>query len=268
MRRLPSVARPLPSVARGWRRGLAATPPRFPPDPAAGLWVETGHLLKSDATLAELKEPLLALAAATPPTPVTLQNLYAAAASPTTPLQSLVNARFVHRELIARRTALLTLVLAGMPEALLGQPEVTALLQQYRERLGAVTLRPLAVTCEDADDFAGKDLVLCPGGTPTSTREAFAKALRGMEEAAGGGYRGGDSVCLSTSTLSKKAQVELDSHLDSFFRARIGLRFLADHYLESRTPREGFSGIIQVEANAQLPALPITSDQSTLENRI
>ena len=60
------------------------------------------------------------------------------------------------------------------------------------------------------------------------------------------------------------AQKSIDNVLSRFYMARIGLRFLIEHHIESRVQREGFAGIIQ----SQCKPLELVEKAALDANRI
>ncbi|CAE7028093.1 PDK [Symbiodinium natans] len=59
-------------------------------------------------------------------------------------------------------------------------------------------------------------------------------------------------------------QVEVDAILRRFFTARIGMRFLIQHHIESFRNREGHSGILQIECDPSIIAQKAAKDSSML----
>ncbi|CAE7333915.1 PDK, partial [Symbiodinium necroappetens] len=61
-----------------------------------------------------------------------------------------------------------------------------------------------------------------------------------------------------------QVQAEVDGILRRFFTARIGMRFLIQHHIESFRNREGHSGILQIECDPSIIAQKAAKDSSML----
>jgi len=178
-------------------------------------------------------DTLAALTTAMPPTRVSITQLSMAACQ-ASPRQSLLNAVFIHAELIARRAAMLQ-QLERMPKELADSVGVQELTAKYRRRLTNLLRVPKLRTFEDEEAFAS----LMQEAQPEQlgeTRRAFGDSLAQMAAT----YEG--------QRIPRDLQAVLDRHIDRIFLSRVGIRFLVKHYLASRAPPvEGFTGIIQKE---------------------
>ena len=179
-------------------------------------WEEAARALSQPDAPAYV-DALEALSASTRPTRVTVVALYNSGLGD--PDHLLLNSRFIHRELVARRSAML-LQLLRFPDVLARQPEVSGLTELYRQRLCNLLSRPMPGSAEEAVEFEChlRENVPQQDG---ETRRAFGAALKRAEEDREG------------SPLDRETQLEIDVHMDAFFGARVGLRFLAQHYLHS-----------------------------------
>lgn len=177
-----------------------------------------------------------------PPTPVSLVALLKQAElSHNRPETNLLAGRFVRRELQARRAYGLSMVLKaevdGGPalRTFLSDKMIQELKNTYWERLRSLLDNPRMDTSADEEKFyeaVRKDNTAQEG----ETRKACARALAHQS-----GETGSEQL--------RHEQLEVTSFLDSFFSQRIGLRFLIEHYLASRQPRDGFAGLIQHECS-------------------
>lgn len=171
-----------------------------------------------------------------PPTPVSILALSkAAAATKERPEMHLTNAQFIRRELTARRAYGLAMLLKAVEDggpglrALMAQPQVEALKEAYWRRLRLLLEYPQLDSLEDEAAFCERmktDFYAQEG----ETRQAYGQALAALRD-----ERGDDG----------SEELEISSFLDSFFSQRVGLRFLVEHYLATKAPREGFNGVIQ-----------------------
>lgn len=164
-------------------------------------------------SLAELK----ALTAAMPPQPVTLAMLQGSSRDRSQRTR-ILNAQFLQRELTARRAHVLSLV-KSMPSPLAEQPAVARLAQVYWERLHVLLSLPPISTEADERAFASRmfeqnELI------QVQTPEEFKMCV----DALGVCKRGG---------VAPEQQLAVDRQLDAIFIARIGMRFLLEHYVAS-----------------------------------
>jgi len=173
-----------------------------------------------------------------PPTPVSINQLSMAGRRASAE-QSLLNARFIHAELIARRAAMLQ-QFQQMPDELASAAGVQELAKKYHQRLGSYLRTPYLRTAEDEQAFAKVMQSALPEQLG-ETRKAFGVSLAALA-AAHEGQR-----------VPREQQAVIDRHIDRIFLSRVGIRFLVKHYIASRTtspPVDGFMGIIQKECCA------------------
>ncbi|KOO35735.1 pyruvate dehydrogenase kinase [Chrysochromulina tobinii] len=164
---------------------------------------------------------------AAPATAVSISSLWQTAHEPT-PAQSLLNAQFLHRELIVRRAGLLRM-LTSLPSGLATHPRVLEIGELYRRLLAQLlnTSTPRDAETEWVFEHRLRTTFL----THTQVPAAIGAALHDLSNGA-------------RSPPTTEEQREIDSRLDAFFSSRLGLRFLAHHYLSSKVAREGWSGIL------------------------
>lgn len=177
-------------------------------------------------------ETLNQLTESMPPTRVSITQL-SMAARKATPQQRLLNAVFIHAELIARRAAMLQ-QFHQMPEQIRHTAGVRELTDKYGQRLLNLLRAPRPRTAEDENAFAAKMSQLQPVQLG-ETRKALGLSLSEMTAAREG------------QPLPCGLQAKIDRHIDRIFLSRVGIRFLVKHYLASREPVDGFMGIIQEE---------------------
>jgi len=179
---------------------------------------------------------LEALTAALPPQPVSIQMVKGAVGNRSLS-NRLVQANFIRRELIARRAYILALM-HMMPEPLAGRPAVGQLGGIYWERLRELLAMPVLETDEDEREFYVRQKEVNERIIDVSNAEEeqmCVSALDAMQR-----ERGSDWWA-----THPEDRLAVDRHMDAIFLARIGLRFLLEHYIASATTREGFSGIVE-----------------------
>jgi pyruvate dehydrogenase kinase 2/3/4 len=180
------------------------------------------------------------LTAAMPPQPVSMP-LVRSSARDRSPQNRLFQAQFIRRELIARRAHIL-LLLHFMPEPLAGQAAVNELAGLYWERLRAQLEKPAPATDEEEREFAAEMKMrndqIADIGTAAEERMCI-DALGAMQRERG-------SEWWATHPAERLA---VDRHLDAIFLARIGLRFLLEHYVACGEPTEGFAGILETRCS-------------------
>lgn len=171
-----------------------------------------------------------ALVAKHPAYPISIVSLYQSALD-VTPQQSLLNAQWLHREVIARRARMLGMLLR-MPETLRNDAGVAALTERYHFRLDTHVRKFSTPRTEDDELAFEAHLRETVPRQEGETRRAIGGALAGLKPR-------------TSNIMSRTQQRLIDQSVDAFFSERVGLRFLVDHYLASKQPREGFSGIIE-----------------------
>ena len=219
MRALGRAARWAKSHVSVHRRALSSN---------SDAWNDALRAYERDKTFTP--DALAALTSAMPPTRVSITQL-SMAARHATPQQSLLNAVFIHAELVARRAAMLQ-QFQQMPHELATSAGVQELMEKYRARLANLLRAPRPRTSEDENAFASEMREALPVQLG-ETRKAFGVSLAEMA-AAHEGQR-----------LPRELQAVVDRHIDRIFLSRVGIRFLVKHYLASREPVDGFMGIIE-----------------------
>jgi hypothetical protein len=162
---------------------------------------------------------------AQPPTAVSLTNLWRSGL-PKGPEQSLLNSQFLWRELrlrFAQRARQLRSLPCGLAESAALQEAIRI----YLDVTAMLITWPKPRTAADEARFTE----MLKATKPSSVAVPF-QIGRALAERA------------RTQPLSADEQRAVDVSLDQFFMSRIGHRFLIEHYLASRRPREGYSGII------------------------
>mmetsp|Transcript_85 Transcript_85/g.339 ORF Transcript_85/g.339 Transcript_85/m.339 type:complete len:470 (+) Transcript_85:111-1520(+) len=172
------------------------------------------------------KERQLRELAAQQPTAVSLGNLFRSGLDPT-PEQSLLNAQFLWRELRIRVAHRIT-QLRALPAGLNEHPCVVEAASMYEHMSDMLGQCKRPGTYEDEERFAQVLANTKPTAAviPRKIGIALAEVRR-------------------RTPLSPEQQRQVDVQLDAFFLNRVGHRLLIQHYLASKQPREGFSGIIQ-----------------------
>lgn len=164
-------------------------------------------------------------------TPVTLKNLYHfGRAAAVDPAQRLRNAQFLHRELpirISQRVLELETLPLGMTQT---QP-IRNLVSWFTDYFYMIYDHPFPTDDRGEETFT----------------EVLTQVLQDPNRVVETICRGALEVKKSPSMMedSKDVQVAIDSVLSRFYMARIGLRFLIEHHIQSREVREGYAGIIQ-----------------------
>lgn len=170
-------------------------------------------------------------------TSLSLNDLYRVASSPTDE-QNLLNAQFVRRELpirYAHRCA----QLRNLPFGLAADERIEHAARTYEQQAEALFLHPKPVDANSKRSF--DSLLRSSQPKLLEVPEHIGTALAARLHAEGGE---------ADADADRTQQRVIDTHLDEFFLARIGQRFLIEHYLASSgssgaEQRPGFSGIIQ-----------------------
>ena len=166
-----------------------------------------------------------------PPSNVSIKELMYAGSNRTAQ-QALLNAEFLRAENIARSADMLK-QLHTMPPLLGSHQMVQDLAAVYQMRLTQALGAPRVKTPAEEEAFATN--LRESRARDGETRFAFGVALSELYSGDGG--------------ISQRDQLQIDWHLDALFSSRVGLRFLVEHYLASRSPRDGWSGIIQLDCS-------------------
>jgi|TARA_B100000513_G_scaffold194909_1_gene124514 pyruvate dehydrogenase kinase 2/3/4 len=194
------------------------------PDERRGLDLK-GITIDSDA-VARLAEKAI--------TRVTIRDLWAAGYRPSSE-QSLANAHFLHRELpirFAHRVKQLQLLPFGLSD----DPRIQEAAAVYSRLIMRIIRHPKPLTTDHEASFAE----LIREATPPfySVPHHIGAALLDL------------STHADDDAQRELQQRALDEQLDHFFSARIGQRFLFQHYIASREERRPtFSGIIQSDCS-------------------
>ena len=180
------------------------------------------------------------LTAALPPQPVSMPMLKAAARNRSV-AGRIGQARFLRRELISRRAHILQ-QLHRMPEPLANQPAVGQLAGVYWQRLRDLLTEPEPTT--DAEERAFflrsqqyNDQIAAIGSA--AEEQMCMDALGAMQRERG-------SAWWATHPAERLA---VDRKLDAIFLARIGLRFLLEHFVACDRPRDGFAGALHLQCS-------------------
>jgi len=163
-----------------------------------------------------------------PATSVSIKDLHHASSN-ITPTQALLNGQFLHGELTARRAVMLQ-QLHDLPPTLSECKSVKALTSLYQGRLTRILSQPAPRNLDEEATFAA-NLKCNFKKQEGETRLALGQALAELQQGP---------------ALSTEDTQLIDVHVDAFFSARVGLRFLVDHYLASKEPRSGWSGCLQL----------------------
>lgn len=184
---------------------------------------------RSTSWLVGLGMDFLAKVARRTPTAVSLENLWRFGKSAARdPRQRLLNAQFLHNELqirIAQRVVELEALPLGLPHTRPIQ-DVIGWYSDYFELVAESAFPEDEQGEEDFSDILRHVL--------QDNSEVIETTSRGVLEA----KRQMDGFTVED-------QEVLDKVLNRFYLARIGLRFLIEHHITSREPRQGFAGIIQ-----------------------
>lgn len=171
------------------------------------------------------------------PTAVSLQDLYRYNLD-IKPVQRIRNAQFLHKELpirLAQRIEELTNLPFGLAQKQ-GVLEVKEVFVRGFENL--LTMNPINSLDDDERFTALLKTIL-----QDNTSVIQSMAIGVLEVRADMGPN-----------LTPIRSLTLDTYLNRFFMARIGLRFLLEHHIQSKNNAEGFSGIIQSNCNPMIVA--------------
>lgn len=155
----------------------------------------------------------------------------------------LEHAQFLHRELRIR-LAQRTLELLSLPYGLPERPGICEVIKWYSEYVQILEEAPVPTNMHEDEDFTRMlDSILHERNQVMHT---LALGVQDLMAELGADY--------------EKIHVEVDAILRRFFMARIGLRFLLQHHVESLNNREGHSGIIQLECEPAALARKAAAD--------
>ncbi|GBG31421.1 Pyruvate dehydrogenase acetyl-transferring kinase, mitochondrial [Hondaea fermentalgiana] len=162
-------------------------------------------------------------------TPVSLENLFRfGKASYGDKTQRLRNAQFLHNELqirIAQRVVELEQLPLGLPYT----TPIKSVIGWYQDYFDRVAESPFPQSEEDEEDFSDMLRFILQ-----DHNEVIETTSRGVLE-----------VRANLKGFSLDDQRVVDTVLNRFYLARIGLRFLIEHHITSRETQPGYAGIIQ-----------------------
>jgi pyruvate dehydrogenase kinase 2/3/4 len=167
-----------------------------------------------------------------PPTSVSFSALFKAGSVNTEidgGQQRLWNATFLHHELRVR-TAQRAVELGSLPLGLSERKHIVRVRNYYERIFDRLDSLPPPLTLEDDRAFTQNLETIVLSGH-SDVIHHIARGVTEMRKDLGEDFT--DDVRLL-----------LDLHLNRFFIARIGLRFLIEHHIASLEPAEGFSGMI------------------------
>ncbi len=182
------------------------------------------------------------------PTPVSLANLFRYGQMGTRDTtQRVRNAQFLHNELqirIAQRVVELETLPLNLPQT----RHIQDVIGWYTDYFDQVASSPFPETIQDDEDFTRLlNFIL------QDNSEVIETTARGVVE-----------VRQRQQGFSLRDQQEVDKVFNSFYLARIGLRFLIEHHVRSGTDREGFAGIIEGKCDPLLYAELAADEASSL----
>ena len=188
---------------------------------------------------------LLELTKVLPPQPVSILMLRAAARDQSSE-NRLRQAQFILRELIARRAHILTLLheieRSKQQRWVVVRPAVHELAQIFWGRLKRLLATPEPETEDQRARFVEDCIVanqdIAKLTIPAETHWTLV-GLDALQKEHGPDWWKSDP----------EARVTIDRQLDAIFLARIGLRFLLEHYLACEEQREGFTGILETNCS-------------------
>ena len=180
------------------------------------------------STSAATRDKLHRVALTQRATPVSLLNLYHfGKQAAKDPMQRLRNAQFLHNELQVR-IAQRVLELERLPLGMAQTKHVRDVIGWFTEYFHLISNHPY------------------PNDEPGE--EAFTKMLKVVLQDHNSVVetmaRGALEV-KSKPDFDSSSRATIDSVLSRFYMARIGLRFLIEHHIQSTAPQDGFAGIIQ-----------------------
>lgn len=170
------------------------------------------------------------VAATTRATPVSLQNLYHYGKwAARDPAQRLRNAQFLHNELQVR-IAQRVVELEKLPLDMCQTKGVKDVVQWFTNYFYMIADHPYPT--DEAGEVSFDKTLKVVLMDHNSVVESMARGALEVRRN-------------KPNDFDADSQREIGTVLSRFYMARIGLRFLIEHNIQSRNPREGFSGIIQ-----------------------
>lgn len=186
-------------------------------------------LIRTFSTSTATRDRLHRVALTQRATPVSLLNLYHfGKQAATDPGQRLRNAQFLHNELQVR-IAQRVLELERLPLGMAQTKHVQDVIGWFTEYFHMINNHPYPTDDKGEESFTKMLKVVLQDHN--SVVETMA--------------RGALDVKSRPEINNAQARATIDSVLSRFYMARIGLRFLIEHHIQSREPHEGFAGIIQ-----------------------
>jgi pyruvate dehydrogenase kinase 2/3/4 len=185
-------------------------------------------IISSTNNTTDSMDDLLHRTARQAPTPVSLHNLYHfGKIAAKDPKQRLRNAQFLHNELQIR-IAGRVVELEKLPLDMCQTKGVKEVVSSFVKFFEMINRTPYPIDEAGEEEFT----------------KVLKKVLLDHNQIVETMARGALEV-KSRPDFDHASQKAVDSVLSRFYMARIGLRFLIEHHIQSRTAREGFAGIIQ-----------------------
>lgn len=181
------------------------------------------------------------------PTAVSLQDLYRYNLH-NEPAQRIRNAQFLHKELPIRLAQRIE-ELSSLPFGLASKSGVLEVKEAFTRGFENLLNMNPPQTLADDDKFT----TVLKSILQDNTSVIQCMALGVLEVRSDMG-----------SALTPIRSAALDTYLNRFFMARIGLRFLLEHHISSKNNSAGFSGIIQSNCNPMLVARNAADDSMDL----
>lgn len=181
------------------------------------------------------------------PTAVSLQDLYRYNLHHD-PAQRLRNAQFLHKE-IPIRLAQRIEELSSLPFGLAEKRGVVEVKEAFARGFEDLLRMQAPQTLREEDLFTGVLKSILQDNT--SVIKCMALGVLEVKSEMG-------------PLLTPIRSAALDTYLNRFFMARIGLRFLLEHHITSKNNAEGFSGIIQSNCNPMVVARDAADDSMQL----
>ena len=171
------------------------------------------------------------------PTAVSLQDLYRYNLV-AQPAQRIRNAQFLHKELPIRLAQRIE-ELSNLPFGLAQKSGVIEVKEVFIRGFENLLTMNSPQTIEDDERFTNllKTILM----DNTSVIQSMAFGVLEVRQDMG-------------SLLTPIRSITLDTYLNRFFMARIGLRFLLEHHISAKNNTPGFSGIIQSNCNPMIVA--------------
>jgi len=154
---------------------------------------------------------------------------------------------FLHRDLRVR-LAQRVLELRSLPYGLAEREGIRDVICWYTDFLADLEAAPPPRTASEDEDFT--NLLTRIFEEHSEVIQAMALGVQDLMAELGEGY--------------EEVQPQVDAILRRFFMARIGLRFLLQHHIESFRSREGHSGILQLECSPSAVAQKSARDSEML----